>query len=250
MGATRSRRLQPGGQSEDTVRGGTRCRSPGLATSALHSEGRIRPTERRRRTPRSERGHTVSIVETTDRAALTRRQIERTDAELTKEFPELPEQDVHREVAAVSARSSRTLTSLTTSRYSQAASPASTSELPRRRFDDVAILRACSWPDTAGGAAGRVTAVLRAGAAALLKRDPELGEVYRGEEGIDLSKPPPTCFPAGFRPRGASIRLVQDLGAAWPSTIDCWPPPLFVTCTRRGFAAWATGILSVSTPWS
>jgi hypothetical protein len=42
----------------------------------------------------------------------------------------------------------------------------------------------------------------------------------------------------------------QDLRAAWGSTIDRWPPALFVISTRRGFAASATGILSVSTPWS
>jgi hypothetical protein len=42
----------------------------------------------------------------------------------------------------------------------------------------------------------------------------------------------------------------QDVRAAWPSTIDRWPPALFVISTRRGFAASATGILSVSTPWS
>jgi hypothetical protein len=42
----------------------------------------------------------------------------------------------------------------------------------------------------------------------------------------------------------------QDVRAAWPSTIARWPPALFVISTRRGFAASATGILSVSTPWS
>jgi hypothetical protein len=42
----------------------------------------------------------------------------------------------------------------------------------------------------------------------------------------------------------------QDVRAAWPSTTARWPPALFVISTRRGFAASATGILSVSTPWS
>ena len=33
----------------------------------------------------------------------------------------------------------------------------------------------------------------------------------------------------------------QDVRAAWPSTIDRWPPPLFVICTRKTYAEPAAG---------